>query len=155
MGPHWYFWPFWDLFLEILCSLDFFGHILVEYSLRFSSSASSVQKCLIIVACYSSLPMPSLSVKTLLMDLSSSPEPSELPLRWLLITTSERTGSECLSFEFPIKTITIFFVTIIPLQVLIVFHLLALMEEMTLDLFISSFQLSTAVPFIEGELLLA
>lgn len=109
MGPHWYFWPFWDLFLEILCSLDFFGHILTEYPLRFSSSASSVQKYLIIVAYYSSLPMPSLSVKTPLMDLSPSPEPSELPLRWLLITTSERTGSECLSSEFPIKAITFFF----------------------------------------------
>lgn len=76
--------------------------------------------------------MPSLSVQTLLMAHSPSPEPSELPLRWLLIITSERAGSECLSSKFPVKAIAIFLLLpFILLQVLIVFHLLALVEEMT------------------------
>lgn len=127
MGPCWYFWPCWDLFLEILCSLDFFGHILIEYPLRFSSSASSVQKYVIIVAYYSSLPMPSLSVQTLLMALSSSPESSEMApdhhirKNWIRVSKF-RVSCKGNSHLF------IYLVTIIPLQVLIVFHLLALVE---------------------------
>lgn len=145
-----YFWPIWNLFLEISLLPCLLWPSSYRVSLKVFIFCLHCLKICHYGVYWSSLSKTPLSVQTLQMasppsySLRPSPESSfgfELTSNhllsypwdgWLMTFTSRRTGSEFLSCKFPAKAIAIpFFVTIMRLQVLIVSHLQTLVEEMT------------------------